>query len=117
MVRPGLRGGLVSKAASPRMGRTRLSSSGSVQHQISLWNFIERAQETGTISLASRAQATQPPQPLQQETQHDPGEVEPLVEQIGNVQLRERTENMEVQIVVDQQHAHQAVQEGLKMKE
>ena len=112
MVRPGLKGGMVSKSASPRRFRQRVNSSVTVQHQITLFDCVARAQQAGAISstgtLATRlsqsssanpelvqpGQGESPPpvedgqnviQGVQQTVQ-----VDPLAQQIEHIHLHDR---------------------------
>ena len=107
MVRPGIRGGMVTKTASPRRTRARLNSNGSVQHQITLFDYIAKAQQAGTIAGAIPDQqplqgpgvvqhdpgdlAHQPQNPALQE---DPGQVGSLADRIREVRIREPTEDL-----------------------
>ena len=87
-------GGMISKSASqpsPRRARPRLNSSrGSVQHQASIWDYIaQQAQQRRAPELREHGQAGL--------VQLQQGQVDPLVQQLGNVQLGESTATMEVQ--------------------
>ena len=102
MTRPGLRGvsvtggGAVAKSQSqpsPRRHRARLNSRGSVLHQVTLFDFI--AQHAQQSSPQEQGQ-TGPPLPGLQD-QHQQGQVDPLVQQLGSVHLEERPAAMDVQ--------------------
>ena len=91
-------GGMISKSASqpsPRRSRPRLNSSrGSVQHQASIWDYIaQQAQQRRAPELREQGQAGLNASAVQLQQ----GQVDPLVQQLGNVQLGDSSATMEVQ--------------------
>ena len=75
----------MSKSASPRRVRPRVNSSGTVQHQITLFDYVARAQQAGTIS-STGSLATRLSQPSSATSEHAQGEPLPAVEGEQNVQ-------------------------------
>ena len=85
----------MTKISSPRRPRAR----GSVQNQITIFDFISRA--------ASASQPSEPPPDPHVQLQQHQGQVEPLVQQIRDVQIGERPEEMDIQASDSYAEEHQ----------
>ena len=99
MPRPGLKGVTKSSSQPSPRRRGRINSLGAVQGrhvqgQISLWEYIQKASPEKFPTATAFSQVSGPPNPdppSQDQPQQDPqAQVEPLTQQILNVQLNER---------------------------
>ena len=92
MPRPGLKGVTKSSSQPSPRRRSRFNSLGAVQGQILLWEYVQKASpEKFPTAAAAFSQVSGPPNPdppSQDQPQQDPqAQVEPLTQQILNVQL------------------------------